>query len=54
MWISTSAHSPKKAESYGEFDYGDDELVECQVMNPHAIARMFLSQDEGTLSLRRT
>ncbi|KVS70647.1 hypothetical protein WK41_01665 [Burkholderia cepacia] len=37
----------KKAESYGEFDYGDDDMVESQVTNLLAIARMFLSQDEG-------
>ncbi|WP_122170811.1 DUF4365 domain-containing protein [Burkholderia stabilis] len=37
----------KKAESYGEFDFGDDDMVESQVTNLLAIARMFLSQDEG-------
>ncbi len=37
----------KKAESYGEFDRGDDDIVESNVTNLLAVARMFLSQDEA-------
>lgn len=40
----------KKAESYGDFDYDDDERIEEQVGNLQCIARLFLSEDESTAS----